>query len=238
MSRNQILADYLNDAYFGNQAVGVQIAAKAYFGISAKQLTLAQAALLAGLVENPTAYNPILHPKVALERRNTVLARMQQLGMISAATAAAAEKKHLGLHARTLQNGCSSNSARSAAFFCDYAVQAVLRDTKLGKTPEARAQLLAKGGLKIYTTLSPHDQRAANTAVNYTLPPHSHAFNPGQLADAEAVVQPGTGRIRAIAEDRGYGNGPRPDHHRLRRHHSVRRRRTACRRGHPRSCSP
>ncbi len=207
MSRNQILADYLNDAYFGNQAVGVQIAARAYFGIGAKQLTLAQAALLAGLVENPTAYNPILHPKVALERRNTVLARMHQVGMISAASAATAEKKHLGLHTRTLQNGCSSSSAGSAAFFCDYAVQSVLRDTKLGKTPAARAELLAKGGLKIYTTLSPHDQRAANTAVNDTLPPRSHAFNPGHLADAEAVVQPGTGRIRAIAQDRGYGNG-------------------------------
>jgi membrane peptidoglycan carboxypeptidase len=208
MSRNQILAGYLNDAYFGNLAVGVQVAARTYFGTSAKDLTLTQAALLAGLVENPTAYNPIAHPGTAKERRNTVLARMQQLHMISAATAAAAERKHLHLHVTPEQNGCSSSSARSAAFFCDYAVQAVLRDTRLGKTPRDRAKLLATGGLKIYTTLSPQDQRAANNAVNGTLPPRSHAFNPGHLADAEALIQPGTGRIRAIAEDRGYGNGP------------------------------
>ncbi|MDR2987244.1 MAG: transglycosylase domain-containing protein, partial [Nocardiopsaceae bacterium] len=208
MSRNQILAGYLNDAYFGNFAYGIQIAAQTYFGVGAKKLTLPQSALLAGMVENPSAYDPTQHAKVAIERRNTVLARMQQLGMISKAAAAAAEKKGLGLHPKAPQNGCSSASARSAAFFCDYAVQAVLRDTKLGKTPEDRANLLAKGGLKIYTTLNRADQRAANNAVNDTLPSHSHAFNPGRLADAEAMIQPGTGRIRAIAQDRGYGNGP------------------------------
>ena len=70
------------------------------------------------------------------------------------------------------QNGCSSASAGSAAFFCDYVEQVILRDPKFGKTPEARAKLLATGGLKIYTTLSPQDQRAANNAVNYWVPPH------------------------------------------------------------------
>jgi membrane peptidoglycan carboxypeptidase len=147
MSRNQILAGYLNDAYFGNLAVGVQIAAETYFHKSAKRLSLAQAALLAGMVENPSAYDPITHPGTALERRNTVLARMQQLRMISPAVAAATEKKPLDLHPTTQQNGCTSTSARFAAFFCDYAEQAFLRDAKLGKTPEDRAKLLATGGL-------------------------------------------------------------------------------------------
>lgn len=205
MSRNQILAGYLNDAYFGQQAVGVQIAAETYFGVSAKKLSLAQAALLAGLVENPTAYDPINNPRTALERRNTVLARMQALHMISAATARAAEKKHLGLHPTTQHNGCSAQSAGSAAFFCDYVEQAILRDPKFGQTPKDRAKLLATGGLKIYTTLSPKDQRAANNAVNYWVPPHGGPFNPGHNADTEVVVQPGTGRIKAMAEDRPYG---------------------------------
>lgn len=208
MSRNQILAGYLNDAYFGNLSVGVQVAAATYFNTSAKNLSLAQAALLAGIVENPSAYDPILHPAAALDRRNVVLARMAQLGMISNATAAATAKQKIGLNVTPQQNGCSSSTARSAAFFCDYAVQAVLRDTQLGKTPQDRANLLANGGLTIYTTLNPRDQRAANNAVNYTLPARNGAYNPGNLADAEALIQPGTGAIRAIAQDRGYGGGP------------------------------
>jgi membrane peptidoglycan carboxypeptidase len=207
MSRNQILAGYLNDAYFSNQAVGVQVAAETYFGKPAKKLNLAEAALLAGMVENPTAYDPITNPGTARQRRNTVLARMAQLGMISNATAAATEKKGLGLHVTPQQNGCSSASAQSAAFFCDYAVQAVLRDTQLGKTPQDRAHLLATGGLTIRTTLNPQDQRAANNAVNYWVPDRNAVYNPGRNADTEAVIQPGTGQIRAIAEDRPYGTG-------------------------------
>ena len=71
----------------------------------------------------------------------------------------------------------------------------------------ARAKLLATGGLKIYTTLNPKDQQAAKSAVNYVLPALSGNYNPGHNADTEAVVQPGTGQIEAIAEDRPYGTG-------------------------------
>ena len=207
MSRNEILAGYLNDAYFNNQAVGIQVAAETYFGRSAQDLNLQEAALLAGMVENPSAYDPIASPAAALARRNVVLGRMAQLHMITNAAATAAAKKPLGLHVTPQQNGCSSASARSAAFFCDYAEQALLRDPQLGKTPQDRARLLANGGLKIYTTLNPTDQTAANHAVSYLVPAHNPAFNPGQNADAEAVIQPGTGQIKAIAEDRTYGTG-------------------------------
>jgi membrane peptidoglycan carboxypeptidase len=207
MSRNQILAGYLNDAYFGNQAIGIQVAAQTYFNVSAAKLTLPQAAVLAGMVENPSAYDPTVNSQTSLQRRNTVLARMAQLGMISSADAAAMEKKPLGLHVTPQQNGCTSASAQSAAFFCDYVVQTVLRDPQLGKTPQDRAKLLATGGLKIYTTLSRQDQRSANNAVNYFVPAHNGYFNPGHNADTEVVVQPGTGQIRAMTEDRTYGTG-------------------------------
>ena len=205
-SKADILAGYLNDAYFGYPIIGIQTAARAYFNTSAKNLTLAEAADLAGMVENPSAYSPTQNPHTSWERRNTVLARMATLHMISAATAAATEKKPLGLHLTTLQNGCISSTAKAEGFFCDYAVQSLLRDPALGKTPADRAHLLANGGLKITTTLNPTDEKAANRAVNYVLPAHG-GFNPARLADAEALIQPGTGRIRAIAEDRPYGTG-------------------------------
>ncbi|HLX46991.1 MAG TPA: transglycosylase domain-containing protein [Streptosporangiaceae bacterium] len=206
MNRAAILASYLNDAYFGYPIVGVEVAAETYFNTTAAKLDLADSALLAGMVENPSAYDPVTNPATSVQRRNTVLARMAQLGVISNATAAATEKQPIGLHLTQPQNGCTSNTAEWAGFFCDYVVQSILRDPALGKTPQDRAHLLATGGLTIRTTLNPTDQRAANRAVNYVLP-SSGSDNPGRLADAEALIQPGTGRIRAIAEDRSYGTG-------------------------------
>jgi membrane peptidoglycan carboxypeptidase len=207
MNRAAILTSYLNDAYFGYPIVGVEVAAQTYFNTTAAKLNLADSALLAGMVENPSAYDPVTNPATSVQRRNTVLARMAQLGMISSATAAAAERQSIGLHLTQPQNGCTSTSARWAAFFCDYAEQAVLRDPALGKTPADRAHTLATGGLTIRTTLSPQDQHAASNAVNYLVPHNNNYFNPGHNADAEAVVQPHTGDIRAIAEDRPYGYG-------------------------------
>ena len=93
----------------------------------------------------------------------------------------------------------------SAGFFCQYVEEVFLHDPAYGKTPMDRAKLLATGGLKIYTTLNPQDQQAANNAVNYVEPANSKYYNPGRNADTEAVVQPGTGQIMAIAENRPYG---------------------------------
>ncbi len=204
MTRPQLLAAYLNVAYFENQAYGVQIAAERYFAVSARHLDLPQAALLAGLVENPSAYDPVVHPRAARARRNVVLGRMAQLGYISRASAAAAQAAPAGLHfsASTLQDGCLSASARTAAWFCDYAL-AVLRTDPAYRT--AYHALNTTGGLKIYTTMEPQDQRAAQNAVSFMLPAPPSGFNPGRNAAAEVLIQPGTGQIRAIAVDRPYG---------------------------------
>jgi membrane peptidoglycan carboxypeptidase len=205
-SKQQILAGYLNDAYFGNLAYGIEVAAETYFHTTAAKLTLTQAALLAGIVENPAAYDPFAYPAVALERRNTVLARMAQTGALTSAQAATAEKKPLGLQNGMRDNGCTAATAGTAAFFCDYVEQVFIQDSAVAKTSEARAKLLATGGLKIYTTLDPTDQSAAANAVNYTVPAYSGNYNPGGNADTEVMVQPGTGYIRAMAEDRPYGS--------------------------------
>ncbi len=101
----------------------------------------------------------------------------------------------------------------------------LLLDTQLGSTTEARAKLLATGGLKIYTTVSEKDQASATQAVNYVLPANSKTYNPAHNAATEVLIQPGTGKVLAIAEDRPYGTGARADRGRLRGQLPVRRRR-------------
>jgi len=207
-SKQDIVAGYLNNAYFGNFAYGIETAAETYFSTSAAKLSVPQAALLAGIVENPHAYDPVQHPGLALKRRNTVLARMAQTDNgLTAAEATADQAKPLGLKFSIPESGCQSSSVGTAGYFCQYVEQVFLRDPAYGKTPMDRAKLLATGGLKIYTTLNPQDQQAANNAVNYVEPAHSNYWNPGQNADTEAVVQPGTGQIMAIAQNRPYGTG-------------------------------
>jgi membrane peptidoglycan carboxypeptidase len=208
MTKDQILAGYLNAAFFGtfygNQAVGVGAAAERYFDTSAAQLTLPEAAMLAGMVENPSLDNPVTDPAGAIKRRNVVLARMAQLKVISQARAVAAGKQGLGLHLSPLQTGCTSGSAKSAAFFCDYVVSLLKQKNAFS---EAWNTLNTTGGLKIYTTLSREDERAAKQAVNYMVPQPPNGANPGANADSEVLIQPGSGAIKAIANDRSYGTG-------------------------------
>jgi membrane peptidoglycan carboxypeptidase len=208
MSKDQILAGYLNTAfwgtYFGNQAWGIKTAAMRYFSTSPKRLDLAQSALLAGMVENPVADDPVAHPGTALKRRNVVLARMAQLHYITEAHAVAVGKQGLGLKLTPLQTGCTSGSAKSAAFFCDYVIALMRHDSTFS---QAWNQLNGSGGLRVYTTLNAQDEHAAKQAVNYMVPPPPNGANPGGNADAEVLIQPGSGRVLAIANDRSYGTG-------------------------------
>jgi membrane peptidoglycan carboxypeptidase len=202
MSPDQLLANYLNVAFFNNHAWGIQVAAQVYFSKPASQLTLTEAALLAGIVQSPTAYNPVANPKAALQRRSEVLTRMWQLHYIPKATALAAEKRPLGLHmsAAPLDTGCASPQASKTAFFCDY-VQHVLELNY----PAVWNRINTTGGLAIRTTLNMRDQRAANEAVNYVQPARNSTLNPGHNADTEVMITPGTGDVRAIAVDRKFG---------------------------------
>jgi membrane peptidoglycan carboxypeptidase len=207
-SKQDILAGYLNDAYFGNGAWGIEAAAETYFNTTAAKLNLVQSATLAGIVENPAAYDPVANPTLSRARRNIVLARMMQTGVLSQAAEAAALKKKLVLSSNGMaQSGCTASTVGGAGFFCDYVMHTLLLDQTLGTTTQARAKLLATGGLKIYTTLSPQDQNAATNAVNYVMPENDHYYNPAHNADTEVLLQPGTGKVMAIAEDRPYGTG-------------------------------
>ena len=183
MSKQEILAGYLNDSYYGNGAWGIETAAETYFNTTAAKLTMAQAATLAGIVEDPSLYDPIANPVQALTRRNTVLARI-----------AHDRPRHalgLGRQPRSgrRSSGCTRAPGRAAAprarsgedaFFCDYVIHTILLDPQLGATPEDRAKLLSTGGLQIHTTLAPQDEAAATKAVNYVLPVELQYLQPGE----------------------------------------------------------
>jgi membrane peptidoglycan carboxypeptidase len=209
MSKQQILAGYLNDSYYGSGAWGVEAAAETYFNTTAAKLTMAQATTLAGIVENPSEYDPLTNPAAAVERRNTVLARVAQTSpaQLNPADAARLEQQKLVVHQGTAQSGCTAGTVGDNAFFCDYVMHTLLLDRQLGSTTEARAKLLATGGLQIYTTVSEKDQAAATQAVNWVLPSKSGTYNPAHNAATEVLVQPGTGKVLAIAENRPYGTG-------------------------------
>jgi membrane peptidoglycan carboxypeptidase len=195
-SKDWILERYLNIAYYGDGAYGVQAAARHYFGTNAKDLTLLQGATLAGLVRNPSGYDPLTSPDRSIQRRNVVLDRMAQLHVISQHRADKSKKQPLGLHPVQTPNGCVNSSA---PFFCDYVVSYLEHDPALGKTADARKKLLYTGGLTIHTTISLRDQRAADASVS------RHVHPTDQAIGALAMVQPGTGDVKALAQSRPMG---------------------------------
>ncbi|WP_229811360.1 transglycosylase domain-containing protein [Streptosporangium pseudovulgare] len=202
-TKDQILEKYLNIAYFGAGANGVQAAAKRFFGRSAARLTLWQAATLAAAVQSPNDTDPsrgAAYRKRLLERRDVVLNRMADLGKITPAEAAAAKKRKLGYRGTPLPGGCE---ASPYPYFCLYVRNEILTDPAFGKTPQARSRFLNRGGLTIHTTLDPKMQAAADRAIRKRV----HASdNP---VAAEALVQPGTGAIKAMAASRRYGSAER-----------------------------
>jgi membrane peptidoglycan carboxypeptidase len=196
-NKADILDKYLNIAYFGHFAYGIEAASQRYFGIHAAQLNLTQAATLAGMVNNANKYDPTKYPGVVLERRNIVLDRMVELGHLGQAEATAAKAKPLGLHPKILPGGC--DEAGMYAYFCLYVQNEILNNPAFGATPDARRSLLNTGGLTIRTALDPKAQNAAQQAVENNSGPKSDRIT------MEAMVQPGTGKIQAIAVSRRYG---------------------------------
>jgi len=202
MSKQELLDRYLNIVYFGNDAYGVEAAAERYFSTSSAKLTPAQAALLAAIVNSPTMYDPIQHPKEALARRNIVLADMAlpSLHYLTPAQAAAAEKTPLGLKQTVPQDGCITAKG-SAAFFCNYVYETFLGDASYGATAAARKQMWNEGGLRITTTMSPKDEQSADAAIRARVNPTD------KVASAMVEATPGTGAIVAMAQSKPMGSG-------------------------------
>ncbi|MHA7306906.1 transglycosylase domain-containing protein [Arthrobacter sp. TMN-49] len=195
-SKDEILQGYLNWVFFANGNFGIESAAYSYFGVHAKDLTLPQSALLAGVVNSPTVYDPLANPEAAVSRRNLVLANMLDQGMIDQKQHDDAVKAKIGLKLQDSRNGCTT--AVRGEYFCDYVTNLFMNDPAYGKTKEDRLKLLKQGGLTVKTTLDPKLQDAAQGQINNFLPMDN---NPDKVGQSMVSVQPGTGKILSMAQN-------------------------------------
>lgn len=187
-SKEDILGKYLNTASYGtisgSTAVGVQAASQIYFSRPVWKLTLEQSALLAGLPQAPSDYNPILNPRGALTRRNEVLASMAHLGYISRHRSLEAQQE--GLHLKLSQTYFD----RQQPYFFDYVEDKLIE--KYG------VNTVRKGGLRVYTTVEPKLQEVGLEAMRSTLP---YSTDP---ASALVSIDPQTGYIKAMVSSSSY----------------------------------
>lgn len=208
LSKDEILNRYLNIAYFGSGAYGIAAASQRYFGKEPAELTLAEAALLAGLVQSPDAYSPIDGDKdAALARRAYVLDSMVETGAITAEQAAQAKAEKLTLHPTEQPNGCTATAQGHDdwGFFCDYLRRWWLTQPAFGSTAEEREQALRRGGYTVVTSLDPQIQATAQKQA-------TGVYGYGnKRALPIAAVEPGTGRVLAMAVNRHYSLAANPD---------------------------
>ena len=207
VSKKEILAGYMNLAFLGNQINGVEQAAQYYFGVSAKDLNVPQAAYLAGMLKSPNDYKPDEEKNLArgVGRRNYVLQNMADEGYITQVQADRYKRTAVQANISTSQQGCQAN--QTSAFFCDYSVWVIRNSPEFGATREERELLLRRGGLEIYTTLDLDVQEVAYESVMTKLPPD----NEWSFGTASVSVEVGTGRILAMAQNRHFDQSENPD---------------------------
>jgi penicillin-binding protein 1A len=178
-SKQRILTTYLNQVYYGNHAYGIEAAARTYFSKPASELDLSESALLAGLTQAPSVYDPFTVPARALVRRREVLEAMLDTGVITPRIYARAVAAKVVLHPGQLYS-----EIREPYFF------GYVRDKLI---EVYGAETVRSGGLKVYTTIVPRYQRLAETAIRETL------NEPTDPAAALISISPRTGAIRAMA---------------------------------------
>jgi membrane peptidoglycan carboxypeptidase len=201
-TKNTILEMYLNEIYLGHGAYGLEAAAETYFGTHASSLTLAQSAMLAGMIQNPSEWDPIANPAGTMGRRNTVLDTMAKVGFVPEAKAKAAEAKPLGLI-----KSVSQPVNHQQPLFVQFVRKMIEQNQDgqfdvLGKTQAARDRSMFQGGLTIETTIDPAWQKYAIETINHRLP---------QKTDPQAAiatVEPGTGAVRVLASGRDFAKDP------------------------------
>ncbi len=200
LTKQQILEGYLNVAYFGHRAYGVYAAARIYFSKSPADLTVAEAAMVAGLAQAPSAYDPVSNVDSATIRRDFVLERMVASGYLGATEAAIARATPVALHLAEPPNDCGAVPAghNDWGFFCDEFKQWWLSQPAFGPTPAARLDRLRSGGYRIVTSLDPKIQAAGMAHIL------KNSSMDNKSALGLVLVEPGTGLIKAMGVNRVY----------------------------------
>lgn len=196
LSKKEILERYLNIAYYGDRTYGVQAAAQHYFGVNASELDLAQSALLAGLVQNPSTSDPVNNLDAALARRDAVLnAMVEYQGLPREEADKASETPFDASKVSVKPNGCVGTRY---PFICQYAENILTSDQMpgLGSTPKEREDTLRRAGLTIKLNIDPRIQDAAQKAIEGVVAPTDDLI---AVAD---TVDPKTGKILAMAQSR------------------------------------
>ena len=187
-SKRWILKSYLNSVPYGTvggrTAIGVEAAAETFFDEHARDLSLAEAALIAGLPQAPSQYNPFRNPTAAVERRNEVLHQMVDNGFVSPARANEASQEPLGLKRGTRY------TQRREPYFFDYVQEQLIERYGVG--------VYRRGGLKVHTTIDPQLQDAARDAIA------SQLSLPTDPSSAVVSIDPANGYIKAMASSGTY----------------------------------
>lgn len=187
-TKDRILEMYLNQIYFGHGAYGVEAAARTYFGKSVSELNPREAALLAGLPRAPATYSPFEHPEAATARREVVFRRMVDFGTLKEAEARRLARSDLGLVP-------PERRRTTGQYFLEYVERAL--ETKYG------ADMVFKGGLNVYTTMSPTMQLAAEQALREGLRAYEARVSEKQQISehpegAVVTIEPQTGYVKAM----------------------------------------
>ncbi len=192
--KSKILERYMNSVYFGNGAYGLAAASSTYFKKDPKDLTVGEAALLAGLIRSPQRYDPLTNPNNAQVRRREVLREMENLGYITSEERRQAESEPLPtkLHLRP------QITEGPGDYFAEWVKQVLLKEPILGETVSERYNALFKGGLTIETTLDMNLQVAAEEAIA------SQGPRGERFTAALASVEVGSGAVRALATGKDF----------------------------------
>lgn len=191
-SKKDILTMYLNNAYFGHGVWGVQDAAKLYFNVNASQLTVPQAATLAGMLTSPGIYDPVDHPKLAKERRNLVLDLMVENNKLTQAQANAYKKVPL-----TVEDGYSNSNTYKYPYYFDAVISEAIKDYGLTEKE------VMNNGYKIYTTLDQGQQEAMQDTYDNDNNFPSTKADGTIVQSASIAVNPKTGGVTAVVGGRG-----------------------------------
>lgn len=199
LTKDEILVGYLNLAFYGNNSYGVEAASRSYFGVNSSDLTISQAALLAGIVQTPTTNNPISNPEAAQNRRNLIINKMLELEMITAEEAEEAKALEVTDMIEWHESQRSCLISRNP-FFCDYVESWLMEQPALGDTRDARYEALTTTGLTVETTLDLELSDQLHEILQEATPLDNEYY----LASAASVVEPGTGHILAFHQSSEY----------------------------------